>query len=75
MSQPSSRSRIPQKSRLPPIHVLGKHTPVDEDEPPDIPDPFQVSIAERNEFLMDNIVISIISTTSKKKNCESLDLI
>ncbi|CAG5119772.1 unnamed protein product [Candidula unifasciata] len=25
------------KARQPPIHMLGKHTPVDEDEPPDVP--------------------------------------
>ena len=33
-----SRGRGALKSRLPPpIHKLGKHTPVDEDEPPDVP--------------------------------------
>ena len=32
-----SKGRSSLKSRLPPIHMLGKHTPVDEDEPPEVP--------------------------------------
>ncbi|XP_005092228.1 uncharacterized protein LOC101846194 isoform X2 [Aplysia californica] len=37
LSRGPGRGRGSLKSRLPPIHMLGKHTPVDEDEPPDVP--------------------------------------
>ncbi|KAH9509619.1 hypothetical protein Btru_044020 [Bulinus truncatus] len=37
MSRSFGRGRGALKSRLKPIHMLGKHTPVDEDEPPDVP--------------------------------------
>ncbi|KAK7010967.1 hypothetical protein BgiMline_002609 [Biomphalaria glabrata] len=36
MSHSFGRGRGALKSRLPPIHMLGRHTPVDEDEPPDV---------------------------------------